>query len=139
MPRRHTNSLGRSPLLLLIIITTLAVCRAAEASEGKTLTLTPVASEPARTAAIPIAVLRKEVEAAPDDRTKRVALVRGLMLTKDLDGALAAAKSWRTKDAYNLVAVRALGDVQMERGENEQAERTYSAIVELLPRDPDAQ
>src|SRR5262249_34682433 len=33
----------------------------------------------------------------------------------------------------------ALGDVYMERGEKEEAERVYSAIVELLPRDADAQ
>ena len=83
--------------------------------------------------------LRYEVAARPDDRTKRVALVRGLLRAKDLDGALVEARAWRAKDAYNLVAVRALGDVYMERGEKEEAERVYSAIVELLPRDLDAQ
>ena len=86
-----------------------------------------------------LAAMKKDVDAAPDDRTKRLALVRGLVAARDLDGALAEAKAWRAKDAYNLVAVRALGDVYAERGEKDEAERVYSAIVELLPRDPDAQ
>lgn len=122
---------------------TVAVCPAARAgaSEAVTLTLTPVDSEPSgrAVAASRIEALRKDVDAHPDDRTKRVALVRALIMAKDLDGALAEAKAWRAKDAYNLVAVRALGDVHMERGEREDAERVYSAIVELLPRDTDAQ
>ena len=83
--------------------------------------------------------LTRDVEEHPDDRAKRLALVRGFVAAKDLDGALAQAKAWRAKDAYNLVAVRALGDVYMERGAKEDAERVYSAIVELLPRDPDAE
>lgn len=107
------------------------------------LTVTPVDSEPKEGQRKPseqeLVKLREEVQAHPDDRTKRLALVRALLAAKDLDGALAAAKAWRAKDAYNLVAVRALGDVHMERGEREEAERVYSAIVELLPRDPDAQ
>jgi Flp pilus assembly protein TadD len=108
---------------------------AAQADAGRALTLTPIDSEPAAHAGPPIADLRKDVEAHPDDRTKRVALVHQLVMNKDLDGALAEAKAWRAKDAYNLVAVRALGDVYMERGQKDEALRTYSAIVELLPRD----
>jgi tetratricopeptide (TPR) repeat protein len=115
----------------------------ATAAPEDRLTLVPVDSEPKeglkKPTAAEIADLRKQVEEHPDDRTKRLALVRGLLSNKDLDGALAEAKAWRAKDAYNLVAVRALGDVYMERGEKEDAERVYSAIVELLPRDPDAQ
>jgi tetratricopeptide (TPR) repeat protein len=98
-------------------------------------------AEPPRTKPSPdeLTALRASVEESPDDRSKRVALVRGLLAAQDLDGALAAAKAWRAKDAYNLVAVRTLGDVYMDRGETEAGERVYSAIVELLPRDPDAQ
>jgi tetratricopeptide (TPR) repeat protein len=69
----------------------------------------------------------------------RLKLVRALLASKNLDAALVEAKAWRAKDAYNLVAVRALGDVYMERGEKESAERVYSSIVELLPKDADAQ
>ncbi|MGD0677375.1 MAG: hypothetical protein ABSC94_18300 [Polyangiaceae bacterium] len=86
-----------------------------------------------------LARLGRDVEEHPDDRAKRLLLVRGLVGAKDMDGALAAAKAWRSKDAYNLVAVRALGDVYVERGAKEEAERVYSSIVELLPRDPDAE
>jgi tetratricopeptide (TPR) repeat protein len=122
----------------LTTITGLGHPAAAGSPEPRRLSLTPVASESKRSPTS-LAELRHAVEEHPDDRGKRVALVRGLLLAKDLDGALAEAKAWRAKDAYNLVAVRALGDVYMERGEKAEAARVYSAIVELLPRDTDAQ
>jgi Flp pilus assembly protein TadD len=83
--------------------------------------------------------LRKAVEDAPKDRTKRFELVHALMQMGDLQGALAEAKAWREKDAYNLVVVRLLGDIYSELGEKDQARRTYSAIVELLPKDLESQ
>src|SRR5262249_3097668 len=55
------------------------------------------------------------------------------------EAALAEAKAWREKDAYNLVVVRLLGDLYAEMGEREKARRAYSAVVELLPGDPEAQ
>ncbi len=111
---------------------------------AKALSLEAIESEPAAASrggpsGEAIAELRANVDGDPGDRTKRVALVRGLMTSGDLDGALAEARAWRAKDAYDLVAVRALGDVYAERGDREEADRVYSAIVELLPRDPDAQ
>lgn len=112
-------------------------------SAHSALTLTAVDSEPKnglkKPSAAELAAMRGAIEEHPDDRTKRLALVRALVAARDLDGALAEAQTWRAKDAYNLVAVRALGDVYMERGDKENAERVYSAIVELLPRDADAQ
>jgi Flp pilus assembly protein TadD len=109
----------------------------------RAITLSAVDTEPREGRVAPdadaLAALGREVDEHPDDRTKRLALVRGLVGARDLDGALRAAQAWRAKDAYNLVAVRALGDVYMERGDKENAERVYSAIVELLPKDPDAQ
>lgn len=131
-------------LLSLATILVASLPRAADASPpARAIALTPVASEPAEGRNAPsaeeLAALRKDVADHPDDRTKRLALVRALVAAKDMDGALAEAKAWRAKDAYNLVAVRALGDVYMERGDKADAERVYSAIVELLPRDPDAQ
>ena len=125
----------------LVVLSLLAIAPLAEADAPPRLVIVPVATEPPASASVQgdLAALRQEVAAHPDDRTKRVALVRGLLRAKDLDGALVEARAWRAKDAYNLVAVRALGDVYMERGEKDEAERVYSAIVELLPRDLDAQ
>lgn len=128
------------PLLVLFLT---SFSSPADAESERSLAVTPVDSEPKEGQKKPtegeLAALKKEVAEHPDERTKRLALVRALLAAKDLDGALAEAKAWRAKDAYNLVAVRALGDVYMERGDKEDAERVYSAIVELLPRDPDAQ
>jgi tetratricopeptide (TPR) repeat protein len=107
------------------------------------LTITPIDTEPREGLRKPspadLDAMAGDVANHPDDRAKRLALVRGLLAAKDKDGALAQAKAWRARDAYNLVAVRALGDVYMDRGDKDAAERVYSAIVELLPRDPDAQ
>jgi tetratricopeptide (TPR) repeat protein len=104
--------------------------------------LTAVDSEP-RGGATPTAsellALRAEAADRPGDRVRRAALIRALLAQKDFDSALSEAAAWRARDAYNLVAVRTLGDVHMERGEKDEAERVYSAIVELLPHDADAQ
>jgi hypothetical protein len=48
------------------------------------------------------------------------------------------ATAWREHDAYNLVVVRLLGDIEAEQGDTARARRTYSSIVELLPRDVQA-
>jgi Flp pilus assembly protein TadD len=86
-----------------------------------------------------LAKLRAAVEAAPKDREKRFALVRALIRAKQLDAALEAARAWRATDAYNLVVVRLLGDIYSELGRRDEARRTYSAVVELLPKDASAQ
>ena len=86
-----------------------------------------------------LAALRKAAADSPRDRAKRFDLVRALMLSGDREGALAEAKAWREKDAYNLVVVRLLGDLYAEMGEKEKARRAYSAVVELLPGNPEAQ
>jgi tetratricopeptide (TPR) repeat protein len=86
-----------------------------------------------------LATLRKAVAESPKDRTKRFDLVRALMLSGEREAALAEAKAWREKDAYNLVVVRLLGDLYAEMGEKEKARRAYSAVVELLPGDAEAQ
>jgi len=121
-----------------------AVAPAAGADRASSrLTVVPLDSEPRNGLKQPrpeeLAASLADVEQHPDDRSKRLTLVRALVAARDLDGALTQAKAWRARDAYNLVAVRALGDVLMDRGERDDAERVYSSIVELLPRDPDAQ
>ena len=86
-----------------------------------------------------IAAARKAVAEAPKDRGKRFSLVQTLRRAGKLRLALEAAKKWRTRDAYNLVVVRLLGDLYRELGQTAKARRAYSAVVELLPEDPAAQ
>jgi Flp pilus assembly protein TadD len=140
----HRTDFAALLALALFVPTSGARASPASAPDAKALSVASVDSEPdaarrGAPSAEALATLRSDVASDPEDRTKRVALVRGLMAAGDLDGALAEAKAWRAKDAYDLVAVRALGDVYAERGERENADRVYSAIVELLPRDPDGQ
>lgn len=85
-----------------------------------------------------LAELRKAVVDAPSERQRRFDLVRALIAEGDLKGALEEARVWRSKDAYDLVVVRIIGDLQMQLGETAKARRTYSSIVELLPKDPEA-
>ena len=82
--------------------------------------------------------LAKAVAEKTKDRAARFALVRALMRARQFDAALREAKAWRTIDAYNLVVVRLLGDIYAETGDNERAQRAYSAVVELLPGDAQA-
>jgi tetratricopeptide (TPR) repeat protein len=135
----RTTVLFAAALASLVPVTSLAAGPGAPPSH---LVITPLDTEP-KGAHAPrpdeLAADAHEVDQHPDDRGKRLALVRGLLAAKQLDAALMQARAWRGRDAYNLVAVRALGDVLMDRGEKEDAERVYSSIVELLPRDPDAQ
>ncbi|PRP92862.1 Beta-barrel assembly-enhancing protease [Enhygromyxa salina] len=106
-------------------------------------TVTPVDERPARE---PSASLDAEIDELttlvndePRERGHRFALVRALIDAGELDEALAAAKAWREVDAYNLVVVRLIGDIQSELGQTRQALRTYSAVTELLSEDPEAQ
>ena len=127
--------------LCLCLCLTAGTAAAGGTTRGASLTATPVASEPERRAKLaPEALdeLQRAVEKEPRLRKPRLDLVRGLLSTGDLQGAQAAAREWREHDAYNLVAVRLLGDIQTERGERAAARRTYSSIVELLPRDVEA-
>ncbi len=108
---------------------------------AKGLTLTPLAAEaPAeRRAKGEVGELSLQVEAEPRDRAARLALVRALIAAGRLPEALDAARDWRAHDAYNLVAIRSVGDVYAEMGDRDRARRAYSAVVELLPNDARAQ
>jgi tetratricopeptide (TPR) repeat protein len=83
--------------------------------------------------------LRDAVAQQPKDRAARFALVHGLLRAGKLDDALAEAKAWRAIDAYNLVVVRLIGDIETAQGKTAEARRAYSAVVELLPKDASAQ
>lgn len=131
--------------IAVIAVLCTAVCAVGLAAGPRkpSLSLTPVDREPAggRTAldAVAIAELRAEVAANPKDRRARFALIQGLMASDKLAEARDAAIAWREVDAYNLVVVRLLGDIYSELGQRRQALRTYSAVVELLPKDAGAQ
>jgi Ca-activated chloride channel family protein len=108
-----------------------------------TFTMTPVAERPERATSTELDAeierLRELVEEQPRERDHRFALVRALIDAGKLDEALLAAKAWREVDAYNLVVVRLIGDIQTELGQPRAALRTYSAVTELLSEDPEAQ
>ena len=106
---------------------------------ARSLELSAVQSEPARPGGERldrrIVELTAAVEADPRDRRARFDLVRALRAAGRLEDALAAAREWRARDAYNLVVVRTLGDLLAELGRKGEARRVYSAVVELLPED----
>ncbi|MCK5800597.1 MAG: hypothetical protein KAI47_25590 [Deltaproteobacteria bacterium] len=110
---------------------------------ARRLSLQRVDREPAegRDAPSPksLAKMKQAAQKSPRDRAKRFALVQGLRRAGQLKAAIAEAKRWRQHDAYNLVVVRLLGDLYSELGETAAAQRAYSAVVELLPEDPEAQ
>ncbi len=109
---------------------------------ASTLRLVAKDSEPRRRGGLnaeSLAKLQAAVDADPAGRRKRFALVRGLMAAGRISDALVAAKAWRTVDAYNLVVVRLIGDLHTELGDADRARRAYSAVVELLPEDAQAQ
>jgi tetratricopeptide (TPR) repeat protein len=128
---------------LLGAVAAVALSLVSGPATAKTLDLIVKDSEPAegraKVEASKLAELAKGVDADPKNRQARFEHVRALMQNGKLEEALAAAKAWREKDAYNLVVVRLLGDIYTELGQTENATRTYSAVVELLPEDASAQ
>lgn len=138
-PRLHI--LVANMQLLKVALASLVLTSTALAADSR-LSLTEAETEPAGSRTeindAELVVLRAAVTKDPKDRAARFALVRGLQRAKKLDEALAAAKDWRTVDAYNLVVVRLLGDLYAELGDRPKARRAYSAVVELLPKDASA-
>jgi tetratricopeptide (TPR) repeat protein len=113
----------------------------AEPGSAPTLAVSAMASQPAhraRPTLEELSQLRQSVLDNPRLRDPRFALTRALMANGDLVSAHQEAASWREHDAYNLVVVRLLGDIETEQGDGARARRTYSSIVELLPRDVQA-
>jgi len=82
--------------------------------------------------------LRRATRDAPRLRELHFALTFALLASGDLTAAHEEAARWREHDAYNLVIVRLLGDIETEQGDTARARRSYSSIVELLPRDVQA-
>lgn len=134
-------SQGSLPFVLAAVMVCPSPARAKE--RQVTLTLERKEREPAEGRKAPdgeeLAQLRRAVSEGPRDRAARFALVTGLINAGQLEQALAAAREWRERDAYNLVVVRLIGDINSELGRHADARRAYSAVVELLPRDAGAQ
>jgi len=136
-------------LIAVLVLVAIGIAQAGTNSHGATfnktgrLSLTAMEKEPAAGRKAPTAAELAELRAAvtknTNDRMKRFYLVKGLIRAGKLKQALAAAKEWREKDAYNLIVVRMLGDIYTELGQPKKALRAYSAVVELLPKDVRAQ
>ncbi len=128
-------------LLLGVCISGAGAAAAPHGDVSRALSIAAVDTEPPRTN-LPSADELQKLEAAiqenPRLRIPRFDWVRALMLSGDWVKAESAVEDWRQHDAYNLVAVRLLGDIQSARGDRERARRSYSAIVELLPREVEA-
>lgn len=113
----------------------------AQPGPAPTLSVTAVEAQPARRtrpSAAELSQLKETVQQNPRRRDAHFAFTRALMASGDLSSAHEAATRWREHDAYDLVVVRLLGDIETERGDSARARRTYSSIVELLPRDVQA-
>jgi tetratricopeptide (TPR) repeat protein len=122
------------------LVVAAGVAHAEPARVGK-LSVATLASQPfrrTRPSSEELVKLRAAVEQNPRLRDPHFSLTRALMASGDLVAAHQEATAWREHDAYNLVVVRLLGDIEAEQGDSASARRTYSSIVELLPRDVQA-
>ncbi|EDM79215.1 hypothetical protein PPSIR1_03723 [Plesiocystis pacifica SIR-1] len=131
------------PALWMSLALVFAPPKAGASAPETSFEVTGVAERPEREASealdAQIAELRETVAAEPRERRHRHALIRALMDAGELDEALVEAEAWREIDAYNLIVVRLIGDIHSELGNQREALRTYSAVTELLPEDPEAQ
>jgi tetratricopeptide (TPR) repeat protein len=130
-------------LLSIVAITSLFAPAGASAAGFMpgALSVAPVDREP-KARALPsdaeFAAMRQAIVDAPKLRKPRFDLVHTLVRAGQLEPARKEATEWRLHDAYSLVAVRQLGDIETALGYAKSARRTYSAIVELLPKDVEA-
>lgn len=130
----------RPSAFALALLFGLGVARA-EPAPRLALSVSSFESQPARRSRPSAEELERLMEAVrrnPKLREPHFAFTRALMASGDLRRAHEAATTWREHDAYNLVVVRLLGDIESEQGDTARARRTYSSIVELLPRDVQA-
>src|SRR6478752_4073215 len=138
MRRAMRTALIALGLLPAILVSAISV---AQSAPQLALSVSAVASQPAQRARPSPEELSQLGKAAHDNpklRDSHFAFTRALMASGDLTAAHDEAASWREHDAYNLVVVRLLGDIETEQGDSARARRTYSSIVELLPRDVQA-
>jgi len=130
----------RLAVTALGLLSTLGIAHAQPRSPA-TLSVSGADHQPARRSRPSpreLSQLRDAAQRDPKLRDPHFALTRALIASGDLTAAHEQATSWREHDAYNLVVVRLLGDIETEQGDRARARRTYSSIVELLPRDVQA-
>ena len=99
------------PILLLLFAHTV------QAAQTTSLTLRPIENrrEPKDLDA-EIRADQKAVESDPKNRSARLRLVGALRRAGRFEEALREATAWRAIDAYNLVVVRLIGDIDTELG-----------------------
>jgi tetratricopeptide (TPR) repeat protein len=105
------------------------------------MTVVPIDREPpprAKPSEAELSELRRAIAEAPKLRKPRFDLVHTLVRAGRLEEARKEAIEWRLHDAYSLVAVRQVGDIEAALGDTAKARRTYSANAELLPKDVEA-
>src|SRR5262245_37296322 len=110
----------RHVLAALGLLSTLGIAHA-EPKPSAILSVSGVASRPRRRARPRPEDLSRLQEVArqnPKQREPHFALTRALMASGDLTRAHDEAASWREHDAYNLVVVRLLGDIETEQGDS---------------------
>ena len=133
---------GRGVFLCLIAAMLATAGADALAAPPVSLQVRPMASQPvvgtAADSSTRITKLRAAIVKEPKLRRPRFELVQALVVAGRLDEALKEAAAWRARDAYNLLVVRMLGDLQARLGDRVSAMRTWSAVVELLPQDASA-
>ena len=109
------------------------------AAQARELRLEAVDSQPiVKNLEAEIQAQSEAVRLDPKNRSDRLRLVGALRRSGRLEEALVQAQQWRAIDAYNLVVVRLIGDLNAELGRKLAAERAYSAVVELVPNDASA-
>ncbi len=71
--------------------------------------------------------------APPPALTGELAEIEQAIAARDLDGALARARAWRTREPGNVLALIGLGQALEARGAGPAAARVYGSIIDLFP------
>jgi tetratricopeptide (TPR) repeat protein len=92
----------------------------------------PVRADAAAPAAA-VAALRAKVDAGPDVRANREALLKRLVRLGRYDEARAEAEKWLALDAESPAPLEWLGDLALQAGDLPRAVRLYDSLAELTP------
>jgi putative PEP-CTERM system TPR-repeat lipoprotein len=81
-------------------------------------------------------LLAKASQQVPQDPAPRIALVRYLLVRKDMKGALVAANDLVRSQPKNLQALALLGQTQSAAGQKREAVATFKNLVSTAPKGP---